>query len=184
MLNCMHNLRMDPSCDYFREAVINGAEQMMKKENIETSTLKAELAIQFQERGCSLLPARYLGLKNLFVALFGTDKWLGFRKTVSSDAFFSMALSSYKDLCEERENADGGMDKLIDRDSWVPAADMVFVRLVRFFNVVKNHNSELSEWTPKKIAESILNFMYDHYSTNFPSEYTVEEDMIDCLMHT
>lgn len=181
MLNYIHNLRMDPACDYFREAALEGAKKMKQEENIETSALKAEFIIQYQEHGCGLLPARYLGLRNLFINMSCTKENTDARRIMGIDILFDAAIKSYGAWCEDYERR-YGMDWLIGRDSMVPAADMVFIKLVRQYNVAANHNPKL-DWPPKKIAEEILSFMEGFYSSIFPNECTIEEDMLDCLMY-
>ncbi len=42
MLNFVHNLRMDPASNYFRESVLNDVKKMSQEENIETSALKVD----------------------------------------------------------------------------------------------------------------------------------------------
>ncbi len=52
MLNFVHNLRMDPASNYFRESVLNDVKKMSQEENIETSALKVEYITMFQKNGC------------------------------------------------------------------------------------------------------------------------------------
>ncbi len=43
MLNFVHNLRMDPASNYFRESVLNDVKKMSQEENIETSAFKGRI---------------------------------------------------------------------------------------------------------------------------------------------
>lgn len=142
------------------------------------------MASQFQKRGCGLLPTRHLMLRNLFVDLYGTDKWAGSRRrNADTDVFFGLIIDDYRDWCEWHEKQ-YGINWLREQDSRVPAADREFVKLVREFYVAANHNADLAGWPARKIAESILSYMEEYYTINWQNGSTIEEDMLDCLLNT
>lgn len=181
MLNFVHNLRMDPACDSYRKSVLEDVKKMKQEENIETSALKVEYITMFQKNGCETLPPRYLGLRNLFVDMSCNKNWAEKRKTRDIDQLFGAAIKIYKAWCEDHERR-YGIDWLTDRDSRVPAADIVFTNLVREYNVAAWHNPKL-DWTAKKIADEILSHMIEYYTINWQNGSKIEEDMLDCLMY-
>lgn len=181
MLNFAHNLRMNSSCNSYREAVLEDVKKMKQEENIETSTLKTEFITKYQKQGCETLPPCYLSLRNLFINMSCTEEWAEKRKTRDIDMLFDAAIKSYKAWCTDYERL-YGMDWLIDRDSNVPAADIVFISLVREYNVASWHNQKL-DWSARKIAEEILSYMIEYYTINWQNGSSIEEDMLDCLMY-
>ena len=81
--------------------------------------------------GCETLPPRYLGLRNLFVDMSCNKNWAEKRKTRDIDQLFGAAIKIYKAWCEDHERR-YGIDWLTDRDSRVPAADIVFTLVSMF----------------------------------------------------
>ena len=154
---------------------------MKQEENIETSALKVEFITRYQNRGHEVLLPRYLGLKNLFIDHYGTDKMAGASRTADIGVLFVFAVDNYEDWGQRYEKI-YGMDWLKEQDSKVPAADREFVKLVREFNVAAKHNADLAGWPARKIAESILSYMEEYYTINWQTGCSIEEDMLDCLM--
>ena len=181
MLNFVHNLRMDPASNYFRESVLNDVKKMSQEENIETSALKVEYITMFQKNGCETLPPHYLGLRNLFVDMSCSKGQAEKRKTRDIGQLFGASIKCFKAWCEDHERR-YGMDWLTDRDSRVPAADIIFTNLVREYNVAAWHNPKL-DWTAKKIADEILSHMIEYYTINWQNGSKIEEDMLDDLMY-
>ena len=181
MLNFVHNFRMDPASNYFRESVLNDVKKMSQEENIETSALKVEYITMFQKNGCETLPPHYLGLRNLFVDMSCSKGQAEKRKTRDIGQLFDASIKCFKAWCEDHEKC-YGMDWLTDRDSRVPAADIIFTNLVREYNVAAWHNPKL-DWTAKKIANEILSHMIEYYTINWQNGSKIEEDMLDDLMY-
>lgn len=181
MLNYINNLRMDTSCPSHRETILEGVKKMRQEGN--ANSLKVDLILKYQMRAREFLPERYLGLKNLFIKMYAPEKNPASEE--NGDILYDTAIQAFKNYCEAKEIS-VGIDWLVDRDCWIAsAADMVFIKLVRLYGVAARHNAELAGWSADKIAKSVIEYMWDYCIINNPiASYSIEEDFLDCLLHT